>query len=421
MPVRIRTTKTMGRSCTRRRAYLTFAAFAVLVAYQPGEGQESSQLPALERQQPGVAEGIPNDVLPPSDAPGIDELSAPLIGQALVTLFNDSVPRTRGAQDISLFRNAAPSVVLIWTKDGALGSGSLLKDNTILTNRHVVAGEREVTVVFKPSDPSGSAKNDEVVQADVIKLDALRDLALVRPASIPSRRPLDISTEDRIDVGTDVAAIGHPSAKTWTFTKGIVSAFRPGYEWSGGPNDSKHVATVIQTQTPINPGNSGGPLLTEDGKIVGVNSFVTPGAENLNFAVAANEIRAFLANPKSDIQAQNKCTQAKIIFEGRNNDNTAFIRMISLRCDDKADIMIVVPDKKREAIFALVYSKRQDKPDGLVLDPKRSGKWTTSFWDVNFDETFPLKGLHPDGKLMPSTYVQRCAGGQKPVKDFKCA
>jgi S1-C subfamily serine protease len=147
MPVRA--TETMGRSCARRRAYLTFAAFAVLVAYQPAEGQESSQLPTSERQQPGVAEGIPNDVLPPSDAPGINELSAPIIGQALITLFNDSVPRTRGAQDISLFRNVAPSVVLIWTDDGALGSGSLLKDNTILTNRHVVGGEREVTVVFR--------------------------------------------------------------------------------------------------------------------------------------------------------------------------------------------------------------------------------------------------------------------------------
>ena len=421
MLVRLRATKTMARSCACRRAYLTFAAFAVLVAYQPAQGQESSQLPTLEPQQPGVAEGIPNDVLPPSDAPSVDELSAPLIGQALVSLFKDAVPRTRGAPDISLFRNVAPSVVLIWTKDGALGSGSLLKDNTILTNRHVVGDERQVTVIFKPSDPSGRAKNDEVVQADVIKLDGQRDLALIRPASIPSRRPLDISAEDSIDVGTDVAAIGHPSGKTWTFTKGIVSAFRPAFQWLGGPNDSKHVATVIQTQTPINPGNSGGPLLTEDGKIVGVNSFVTPGAENLNFAIAAKEIRVFLANPNNGMRAQNTCDKANIIFEGRNNDNTAFIRTISLRCDDIADVMIVVPDNKREPIFALVYSKRQDKPDGLVLDPKRSGRWTTSFWDVNFDGTFPLKGLHPDGKLMPSTYVKRCAEGQKPVKDFKCA
>lgn len=232
---------------------------------------------------------------------------------------------------------------------------------------------------------------------------------------------MDISTEDSIDVGTDVVAIGHPTGEAWTFTKGIVSAVRPDYEWSGGPNDSKHIATVVQTQTPINPGNSGGPLLTEDGKIVGVNSFRTAGAEGLNFAVAAKEIRAFLANPNNGMQAQNKCVQAKIIFEGRNNDNTAFIRTISLRCDDKADIMIVAPDNKRDPIFALVYSKRQDKPDGLVLDAKRSGKWTTSFWDVNFDGTFPLKGLHPDGKLMPTSYVKRCGEGGKPVKDFKCS
>ena len=87
MLVRLRATKTMARSCARRRAYLTFAALAVLVAYQHAEGQESSQLPTLERQQPGVAEGIPNDVLPPGGAPSIDELSAPLIGQALVSLF----------------------------------------------------------------------------------------------------------------------------------------------------------------------------------------------------------------------------------------------------------------------------------------------------------------------------------------------
>jgi S1-C subfamily serine protease len=130
--------------------------------------------------------------------------------------------------------------VLVLTNDG-LGSGSLLKDNTILTNRHVVSNERQVTVVFKPSDPSGKAKDNEVVRADVIKLDVRRDLALLRPASVPSRRPLDISAADSIDVGTDVVAIGHPTGQTWSFTKGIVSAFRPDFEWSGGSNDDKHI------------------------------------------------------------------------------------------------------------------------------------------------------------------------------------
>jgi hypothetical protein len=123
--------KRIARSYDRPRVYLTFIVFAGLAAYQPAKGQESLLLPTLELSEPGVAKGIPNDIMPPNDAPSIDELSAPLIGRALVSLFKDSVPRTRGAQDISLFRNAAPSVVLIWTKDGSLGSGSLLKDNTI--------------------------------------------------------------------------------------------------------------------------------------------------------------------------------------------------------------------------------------------------------------------------------------------------
>lgn len=175
-------------------------------------------------------------------------------------------------------------MVLIISKDG-IGSGSLLKNNSILTNHHVVANERQLTVVFKPSDASGKPSNDEVMRADVIKLDIKRDLALLRPFSTPSRmiRPLEISTLDNTDVGTDVVAIGHPTGEAWTFTKGIVSAFRPAYEWSGGLSDYKHVAAVIQTQTPINPGNSGGPLLTDDGKIVGVNSFRTRDAEGLNF------------------------------------------------------------------------------------------------------------------------------------------
>ena len=135
--------------------------------------------------------------------------------------------------------------MLVRTKNG-FGTGSLLKDNTILTNRHVVADAREIIVIFKPSDPSGKPNDDEVVRADVIKLDVRRDLALLRPASIPFRtsRPLDISADISVYVGTDVVAIGHPTGEAWTLTKGIVSAFRPDYEWSGGPDDGKHEAEL---------------------------------------------------------------------------------------------------------------------------------------------------------------------------------
>ena len=56
-------------------------------------------------------------------------------------------------------------------------------------------------------------------------------------------RPLQISSTD-LEVGADVAAIGHPEGQRWTFTKGIVSQIRPDYQWSTGPGDT-HRATVI--------------------------------------------------------------------------------------------------------------------------------------------------------------------------------
>ncbi|HWX72703.1 MAG TPA: hypothetical protein VNY79_09395, partial [Xanthobacteraceae bacterium] len=43
--------------------------------------------------------------------------------------------------------------------------------------------KKEVTVVFKPSDPSGKPAQDEVTEGEVIKVDVQRDLALVRPRS----------------------------------------------------------------------------------------------------------------------------------------------------------------------------------------------------------------------------------------------
>ena len=356
----------------------------------------------------------------PISAPTIDPSAFANLStvEALATKFKNAIPHTRSAQDVTLFRQAAPSVVLIRTKD-ATGSGSLLQGNVILTSLHVVDHNREVTVVFKPANPNGNANADEVVTGDVIKVDVRRDLALIRPRSLPKRRPLEISPGD-IEVGADVHAIGHPLGQGWTYTKGIVSSVRLDYEWAYDQGDV-HRGTIVQTQTPINPGNSGGPLLSDDGKIVGVNLFVAKSAQGLNFAVAAKEIRYFLQNPADGMEAFKVCTQPKIIFEGRNREDTAFIRLISLRCDDTADISFVVPDDKGQPIYAQFDSKRRGKPNGIVFDLRRSGRWDVSYWEnKSLDGTFEWQGVHPDGELIPKSFVPRC-GDRRPLPEFKCA
>jgi S1-C subfamily serine protease len=69
-----------------------------------------------------------------------------------------------------------------------------------------------------------------------------------------------------------------------TFTRGIFSARRqtPNGVW------------YVQTDATMNHGNSGGPVGDANGNVVGVATFVLRDSNGLNFAVASDEIRAFL-------------------------------------------------------------------------------------------------------------------------------
>jgi hypothetical protein len=84
---------------------------------------------------------------------------------------------------------------------------------------------------------------------------------------------------------------------------------------------------------------------------VGVNTFGYIDKQGLNFAISAKEVREFLAAPFTQIAFEDDCT-SHVLFEGRSKDNDAFIKNITLKCDDRADITIVVPDDKKKPIMA---------------------------------------------------------------------
>ncbi len=169
---------------------LPIVLLVTIVTSQVSHAQQPSQFPSLDIPHPGAAQTSTQNV-PAVDMSAFADVTR---AEALATQFKDAMPHTRSAQDVSLFRQVAPSVVLIFTMSG-IGSGSILQNNVILTCLHVVGPNREVTVVFKPTDPSGQAKEDEVVKGDVIKIDVQRDLALIRPRSLPKRpiRPLELA------------------------------------------------------------------------------------------------------------------------------------------------------------------------------------------------------------------------------------
>jgi serine protease Do len=152
------------------------------------------------------------------------------------------------------------------------GSGFIVRaDGLVLTNAHVVAKAKEVTV--KLSDRREfKAKvlgSDEVTDIAVLKIDA-KDLPVVQ-----------LGDPAALQVGEPVLAIGAPFGLEQTATQGIVSA-----KGRSLPGDG--FVPFIQTDAAVNPGNSGGPLFDGTGRVVGINSQIysgTGGYQGLSFAI----------------------------------------------------------------------------------------------------------------------------------------
>jgi hypothetical protein len=171
---------------------------------------------------------------------------------------------------------AMASLVRVETA-GGLGSGFFVRQDTVLTNMHVVAGSSFVTV----RRPDG-----RTVQARVESTAPDFDLAVLRLSeSDPGQAVLALGSGVRTRPGQEVVALGTPLGLQNTVTRGIVSAVR-----RVGP------AILVQTDAAINPGNSGGPILDRSGRVIAIATMsVRPGVgQGLSFGVAIDHAQALL-------------------------------------------------------------------------------------------------------------------------------
>jgi len=159
-----------------------------------------------------------------------------------------------------------------------VGSGVVLSaDGYILTNKHVVADSRSLTVELA---------DGRQFPATIVKGSNDQDLALIRIEAI-GLSPAVIGDSGDLQVGETVIAIGSPLGTfTETVTKGILSAtgrtITVQDEATGRPET---LTGLLQTDAAINPGNSGGPLLDASGRVIGINTAVSTNAEGLGFAI----------------------------------------------------------------------------------------------------------------------------------------
>ena len=122
--------------------------------------------------------------------------------------------------------------------------------------------------------------------ADIVVRDTRTDLAALKLKTMERNLPfLELRDADELQVGDIVLAVGNPFGFGQTVTMGIVSGL------SRSEVGIKDFRSLIQTDAAVNPGNSGGPLVTLDGRIVGINTaiFSNTGASiGISFAIPSN-------------------------------------------------------------------------------------------------------------------------------------
>ncbi|MCQ2752520.1 MAG: trypsin-like peptidase domain-containing protein, partial [Coriobacteriales bacterium] len=168
-----------------------------------------------------------------------------------------------------------------------LGSGVIVKsDNSgsyILTNYHVLDKATKAIV----------SVGDEKVEATPISGDASTDLAILKidKVGLPA---LEWGDSTALKVGEWVMAIGSPYGYEQTVTTGVVSALYRSDVISDSTSTTVYT-DMIQTDAAINPGNSGGALVNKEGKLIGINTYISSQSQSsagLGFAIPSSEAQS---------------------------------------------------------------------------------------------------------------------------------
>lgn len=177
-------------------------------------------------------------------------------------------------------------------KQISAGSGFLIsKDGLIITNRHVVED--------KDAEYTAILNNGKKLPAKIIARDALKDFAVLKIEG-SNFSFLSLGDSDRVKVGQTAIAIGNALGEFQnTVSLGIISGLRRTLTASGAASGPEELSGVFQTDAAINPGNSGGPLLNLEGEVIGLDTAIAEGAQNVGFAIPINQIKKSLESVKA--------------------------------------------------------------------------------------------------------------------------
>lgn len=188
------------------------------------------------------------------------------------------------------------------TKIGG-GSGFIISSNGyVLTSCHVVQDPKAEYTVFVDPQRKYDAK--------ILARDPINDLAILK-IDTDNLPYLSLGDSSQVEIGQEVVAIGNALGEFHdTVSSGIVSGLSRYIQATNDfTNQAERLRGLIQTDAAINPGNSGGPLVDMDGSVIGINTAVVMGAQNIGFAIPINYA-------KNDLEEVKKYGKIKFPFLG---------------------------------------------------------------------------------------------------------
>lgn len=164
-----------------------------------------------------------------------------------------------------------------------LGSGIIVqKTGYIVTNNHVIAGAKSIHVKLS---------SGKTYSARLIGADPAADLAVLKISAKQTFPTLTLGDSASLMIGEPAIAVGNPFGFSESVSSGIVSAIHRDLNHQA---DHSALHDLIQTDAAINPGNSGGPLLNAYGQVIGINTAIRGGAQNIGFAIGVNRLRRLI-------------------------------------------------------------------------------------------------------------------------------
>lgn len=171
------------------------------------------------------------------------------------------------------------------------GSGFIVSsDGLIITNRHVVS-DRDAHYTVLTND-------GRRYDARILAIDPAYDLAVIK-IEASNLTTAVLGDSDTVKLGQTAIAIGNALGEFQnTVSVGVISGVGRSIRASDG-RQQIYIEDAFQTDAAINQGNSGGPLLNLKGEVIGINTAVAIGAENIGFAIPINKLRGTIESFKA--------------------------------------------------------------------------------------------------------------------------